>query len=61
MMVMKRRGEQVSVLVGRAGERLEAGSLVMAGGATAAAPLVPGVRVQCDMQHLVRVGFWMPA
>jgi 2-oxo-3-hexenedioate decarboxylase len=50
-----------SRLVAEAGETLEAGSLVMAGGATAAAQLVPGVRVQCEMQHLGRVDFSMPA
>ena len=39
------------------GERLEAGSLVMAGGATAAAALKPGIAVRCEMQHLGSVGF----
>ncbi len=48
-------------LVAAAGETLPAGSLVMAGGATAAAALSPGVSVRLDMQRLGRVGFSMPA
>jgi len=48
-------------LAASAGESLEAGSLVMAGGATAAAALTPGVQVQCEMQHLGRVSFSMPS
>ena len=48
-----------SRLAGEAGETLEAGSLVMAGGATAAAALQPGANVRCDMQDLGRVGFTM--
>ncbi len=43
------------------GERLEAGSLVMAGGATAAAALKPGISVRCEMQHLGSVGFMTAA
>ena len=39
------------------GERLEAGSLVMAGGATAAAALAPGLNVSCEIQRLGRVSF----
>lgn len=39
------------------GERLEAGSLVMAGGATAAAALKPGTAVRCEMQLLGSVSF----
>jgi 2-oxo-3-hexenedioate decarboxylase len=39
------------------GERLEAGSLVMAGGITAAVALAPGMNVRCEMQHLGSVGF----
>ena len=42
-----------------AGEVLEAGSLVMAGGATAALALKPGAHVRWDTQHLGRVGFTM--
>ena len=48
-----------SRLAGQAGEVLEAGSLVMAGGATAAVALKAGANVRCDMQHLGRVGFTM--
>lgn len=39
------------------GERLEAGSLVMAGGATAAMALKPGTALRCEMQHLGSVSF----
>ena len=48
-------------LVALHGETLPAGSLVMAGGATAAAALSPGVSVRLEMQALGRVGFTMPA
>lgn len=44
-------------LVALHGERLEAGSLVMAGGATAAAALPRGVQVRCEMQRLGSVSF----
>ena len=50
-----------SRLVAQAGETLPAGSLVMAGGATAAAALRPGVHVRCDMQRLGSVAFTVPA
>lgn len=40
-----------------AGEPLQAGSIVMAGGATAAEALQPGMHVRCDMQHLGSVSF----
>ena len=40
-----------------AGERLEAGQIVMAGGATAAVALTPGASVRCEMQHLANVAF----
>jgi 2-oxo-3-hexenedioate decarboxylase len=43
-------------LAAQAGEVIEAGSLVMAGGATAAVAVRPGASVRCDMQHLGRVG-----
>ena len=46
-------------LVAEAGETLEAGSLVMAGGATAAVAVRPGASVRCDMQALGRVSFSM--
>lgn len=48
-------------LVAETGETLPAGSLVMAGGATAAAALRPGVHVRCEMQQLGRVAFSVPA
>ena len=48
-----------SRLVAEAGETLEAGSLVMAGGATAAVAIKAGASVRCDMQSLGRVGFSM--
>lgn len=48
-------------LVAEAGETLPAGSLVMAGGATAAVALAPGVSVTLEMQRLGRVQFAMPA
>ena len=44
-------------LAARSGERLEAGSLVMAGGATAALALMPGCAVCCEMQGLGSVSF----
>lgn len=40
-----------------AGERLEAGHIVMAGGATAAAALKPGIHVRLEMQQLGCVAF----
>lgn len=46
-------------LANEAGEVLEAGSLVMAGGATAAVAVRPGASVRLDMQRLGRVGFQM--
>lgn len=46
-----------SRLVAEAGETLEAGSIVMAGGATAAVAISPGASVRCDMQSLGRAGF----
>ena len=39
------------------GERLEAGDIVMTGGATAAEALRPGVYVQNEVEGLGRVGF----
>lgn len=44
-------------LVARWGERLEAGWIVLAGGATAAHPLSPGSHVRVDMQTLGSAGF----
>ncbi len=44
-------------LAGEAGQRLEAGSLVMAGAATAAVALAPGMHVRCEMQQLGSVSF----
>ncbi len=44
-------------LVAEKGERLEAGQLIMAGGATAAAALQPAATVICEMQNLGRVVF----
>lgn len=44
-------------LAAAAGEPLQAGSLVMAGGITAAIALAPGMQVRCEMQHLGRVAF----
>lgn len=40
-----------------AGERLEPGSIVMAGAATAAEPLRAGLYVEAEVQHLGRVAF----
>ncbi|MEZ5652875.1 MAG: fumarylacetoacetate hydrolase family protein [Burkholderiaceae bacterium] len=40
-----------------AGEPLEAGAIVMAGGATAAIALTPGSAVRCEMQRLGSVSF----
>jgi 2-oxo-3-hexenedioate decarboxylase len=40
-----------------AGEPLQAGAIVMAGGATAAEALAPGLHVRCEMQHLGAVSF----
>jgi 2-oxo-3-hexenedioate decarboxylase len=44
-------------LVTEHGERLEAGSLVMAGGATAAVALRAGIAVSCEIQGLGSVSF----
>ena len=44
-------------LTAEAGERLEAGWIVMAGGATAAEALRPGVSVRNSVQGLGSVGF----
>lgn len=44
-------------LVAKWGERLEAGSIVMAGGATAAHPLVAGMHIHMSMQTLGSVSF----
>jgi 2-oxo-3-hexenedioate decarboxylase len=44
-------------MAGSAGERLEAGWIVMAGGATAAEALRPGVYVQLEVQSLGTVSF----
>ena len=46
-----------AALVAEAGEALEPGSIVMAGGATAAQALSPGNRVLLEMQSLGRVSF----
>jgi 2-oxo-3-hexenedioate decarboxylase len=44
-------------LVAAAGERLEPGDLVMAGGATEAVALNPGGRVRLEVERLGSVGF----
>jgi 2-oxo-3-hexenedioate decarboxylase len=44
-------------LVAAAGERLRAGELLMAGGATEAVALAPGARVRLQMERLGAVGF----
>ncbi len=48
-------------LVARAGERLEPGDIVLAGGATAAHPLAPGQWVETSFQTLGRVSFHVVA
>jgi 2-oxo-3-hexenedioate decarboxylase len=48
-------------LVGAAGERLEAGDLLMAGGATEAVALRPGSRVRLEMERLGSVAFSLAA
>lgn len=48
-------------LVGRAGERLEPGSIVLAGGATAAHPLVAGTSVRGVFESLGNVSFKVEA
>ena len=48
-------------LVGRAGERLEPGDIVLAGGATAAHPLTPGDHVRTAFQALGTVSFHVVA
>ena len=40
-----------------ADEPLQPGWIVMAGGATAAEALAPNIWVECEIQHLGRVGF----
>ena len=44
-------------LVAKAGERLEPGDVVLAGGATAAHPLAPGMHVKTSFQRLGAVAF----
>ncbi|WP_334175055.1 fumarylacetoacetate hydrolase family protein [Pseudoxanthobacter sp.] len=44
-------------LVARAGERLEPGDIVLAGGATAAHPLTPGEHIETRFETLGRVAF----
>ena len=44
-------------LVAAAGERLRAGDLLMAGGATEAVALAPGARARLEMERLGAVGF----
>jgi 2-oxo-3-hexenedioate decarboxylase len=44
-------------MVAQAGEQLNAGDIVMAGGITAAEALTPGTYVETEMQHLGRVAF----
>jgi 2-oxo-3-hexenedioate decarboxylase len=44
-------------LVAERGERLEAGDIVLAGGATAAEPLAAGQQVRLTVQHLGSCGF----
>jgi 2-oxo-3-hexenedioate decarboxylase len=46
-----------AALVAEGGETLEPGSIVMAGGATAAEPLLPGTRVLLEMERLGRMSF----
>lgn len=48
-------------IVAAHGEKLEAGWIVMAGGATAAEPLAAGTYVETEMQHLGRVAFSVTA
>jgi len=48
-------------LVGAAGERLEAGDLLMAGGATEAVAIGPGSRVRGEMERLGSVSFTLGA
>ena len=48
-------------MVARAGERLEAGDVVLAGGATAAHPLAAGMSVRASFQRLGSVGFSVAA
>jgi 2-oxo-3-hexenedioate decarboxylase len=48
-------------MVGRAGFRLEAGWIVMAGAATAAQALVPGVHVRNSVEGLGSVAFSVAA
>jgi 2-oxo-3-hexenedioate decarboxylase len=40
-----------------ADEPLQAGWIVMAGGATAAEALAPNMWIECEVQHIGRVGF----
>ena len=46
-------------LLGAAGRELEAGWVVMAGSATAAQPLTPGLHVRCTVQHLGRADLYV--
>lgn len=48
-------------LVAEVGETLPAGSIVMAGGASAAEPLVAGDWIELEMQALGRIGFQVTA
>jgi 2-oxo-3-hexenedioate decarboxylase len=48
-------------LVAAAGERLEPGDLLMAGGATEAVALAPGARVRLQVERLGAVGFSLTA
>ena len=48
-------------LAAEAGEVLEAGAVVMAGGATAAEALAPGARVRLSVDRIGDVGFWVGA
>ncbi len=50
-----------SRMVAEFGERLEAGWIIMAGGATAAEALCPGVSVRNSVEHLGSVGFKVSA
>lgn len=48
---------QAARLLAAAGERLPEGSLILAGAATAAQAMEPGIHVQCDIHGLGRVEF----
>lgn len=49
---------QAARLLANSGQSLPAGSLIMAGGATAAQALVPGLHVKCDVNGLGNVEFF---